>query len=47
MFNFSANHLFLFSRTEYPTYAVFLLQDCVINENENTRLTTTKTPAGK
>jgi len=27
MFNFSANHLFLFSRTEYPNYAVFLLQD--------------------
>jgi len=27
MFNFSANHLFLFSRTEYPSYAVFLLQD--------------------
>ena len=27
MFNFSANHLFLLSRTEYPTYAVFLLQD--------------------
>jgi hypothetical protein len=27
MFNFSANHLFLLSRTEYPKYAVFLLQD--------------------
>jgi len=27
MFNFSANHLFLLSRTEYPNYAVFLLQD--------------------
>ena len=27
MFNFSANHLFLLSRTEYPTYAVFLLRD--------------------
>jgi hypothetical protein len=27
MFNFSANHLFLLSRTEYPSYAVFLLQD--------------------
>jgi len=27
MFNFSANHLFLLSRTEYPTYAGFLLQD--------------------
>jgi hypothetical protein len=27
MFNFSANHLFLLTRTEYPTYAVFLLQD--------------------
>jgi hypothetical protein len=27
MFNFSANHLFLISRTEYPTYAVFLMQD--------------------
>ena len=27
MFNFSANHLFLISRTESPTYAVFLMQD--------------------
>jgi hypothetical protein len=27
MFNFSANHLALLSRTEYPSYAVFLLQD--------------------
>jgi hypothetical protein len=27
MFNFSANHLFLASRTEYPSCAVFLLQD--------------------
>ena len=27
MFNFSANHLFLLTRTEYPRYAVFLLQD--------------------
>jgi hypothetical protein len=27
MFNFSANHLVLFSRTEYPSYAVFLLRD--------------------
>jgi hypothetical protein len=27
MFNFSANHLFLLSRTEYPSCAVFLLQD--------------------
>jgi hypothetical protein len=27
MFNFSANHLSLFSRTERPTCAVFLLQD--------------------
>jgi len=27
MFNFSANHLFLLSRTERPTCAVFLLQD--------------------
>jgi hypothetical protein len=27
MFNFSANHLFLFSRTEYRSCAVFLLQD--------------------
>ena len=27
MFNFSANHLFLLMRTEYPKYAVFLLQD--------------------
>jgi hypothetical protein len=27
MFNFSANHLFLLSRTEYPSHAVFLLRD--------------------
>jgi len=27
MFNFSANHLFLLSRTERPTCAVFLLRD--------------------
>ena len=27
MFNFSANRLFLLSRTEYPSCAVFLLQD--------------------
>jgi hypothetical protein len=27
MFNFSANHLFLLSRTEYPSCAVFLMQD--------------------
>jgi hypothetical protein len=27
MFNFSANHLVLFSRTEYPSHAVFLMQD--------------------
>jgi hypothetical protein len=27
MFNFSANHLLLLSRTEYPSFAVFLLQD--------------------
>jgi hypothetical protein len=27
MFNFSANHLFLLSRTEYPSCAVFLLKD--------------------
>ena len=27
MFNFSANHLLLISRTEYRTCAVFLLQD--------------------
>jgi len=27
MFNFSANHLFLLSRTEYPSHVVFLLQD--------------------
>jgi hypothetical protein len=27
MFNFSANHLFLLSRTEYPSYVVFLLRD--------------------
>jgi len=27
MFNFSANHLILISRTEYPSYAVLLTQD--------------------
>ncbi len=27
MFNFSANHLFLLSRTEYPACAVFLMRD--------------------
>ena len=27
MFNFSANHLVLLSRTEYPPCAVFLLRD--------------------
>lgn len=27
MFNFSANHLLLISRTEYPPYAVFLMRD--------------------
>jgi hypothetical protein len=27
MFNFSANHLSLLSRTEYPSCAVFLLRD--------------------
>ena len=27
MFNFSANHLVLLSRMEYPSCAVFLLQD--------------------
>ena len=27
MFNFSANHLCLLSRTEYPSCAVFLLRD--------------------
>ena len=27
MLNFSANHLVLLSRTEYPSYAVFLLRD--------------------
>jgi hypothetical protein len=27
MFNFSANHLFLISRTEYPSYAVLLMLD--------------------
>jgi hypothetical protein len=27
MFNFSANHLFLLSRMEYPSCAVFLMQD--------------------
>ena len=28
MFNFSANHLFLLSRKEYPSCAVLLLPDC-------------------
>ena len=27
MFNFSANHLLLISRTEYPSYAVLLMQN--------------------
>ena len=27
MFNFSANHLVLISRTEYPSYAVLLMLD--------------------
>jgi hypothetical protein len=27
MFNFSANHLVLVSRTEYPSHAVFLMRD--------------------
>ena len=27
MFNFSANHLFLIARTEYPSCAVLLMQD--------------------
>jgi len=27
MFNFSANHLFLLSRKEYPSYAVLLMLD--------------------
>jgi hypothetical protein len=27
MFNFSANHLLLLSRTEYPSCTVFLLRD--------------------
>jgi hypothetical protein len=27
MFNFSANHLLLLSRTDYPSCAVFLLRD--------------------
>jgi len=27
MFNFSANHLFLISRTEYPSCAVLLMLD--------------------
>ena len=27
MLNFSANHLVLISRTEYPSYAVLLMQD--------------------
>lgn len=27
MFNFSANHLLLISRTEYPSHAVLLMQD--------------------
>jgi hypothetical protein len=28
MFNFSANHLVLISRTEYPSFAVLLMLDC-------------------
>ena len=28
MVTFSANHLLLISRTEYPSYAVLLMQDC-------------------
>lgn len=31
MFNFSANHLILISRTEYPSYAVFHMRDCDTN----------------
>ena len=27
MFHFSANHLFFISRTEYPAYAVLLIED--------------------
>jgi hypothetical protein len=27
MFNFSANHLLLISRTEYPSYAMLFMQD--------------------
>jgi hypothetical protein len=27
IFNFSANHLLLISRTEHPSYAVLLMQD--------------------
>ena len=27
MFNFSANHLFLISRTEHPSYVALLMQD--------------------
>jgi len=27
VFNFSANHLILISRTEYPSYAVLLMRD--------------------
>jgi hypothetical protein len=27
VFNFSANHLVLISRTDYPSYAVLLMQD--------------------
>ena len=27
MFNFSANHLLLISRTEYPSYTVLLMRD--------------------
>jgi len=27
LFNFSANHVVLISRTEYPSYAVILMQD--------------------
>ena len=28
MFNFSANHLVLISRTEYSSHVVFLMRDC-------------------
>jgi hypothetical protein len=28
MFNFSANHLILLSRTEYASFAVLLMRDC-------------------